>query len=79
MEAELVGPHSAASRGSLGALALGVVYGDIGTSPHYTLKTALDRGALPLILSLRARGLAWLDTVKGMVDFCGVIFTRSKP
>ena len=32
-------------RGSLGALAigaLGVVYGDIGTSPLYTLKTALD-------------------------------------
>jgi len=36
------GPH-----GSLGALAigaLGVVYGDIGTSPLYTLKTALDWG-----------------------------------
>ncbi len=34
-------------RGSLGTLALGalgVVYGDIGTSPLYTLKTALDWG-----------------------------------
>src|SRR6201996_9767556 len=33
--------------GSLGALmlgALGVVYGDIGTSPLYTLKTALEWG-----------------------------------
>jgi KUP system potassium uptake protein len=38
-------PH--APRGSLGALALGalgVVYGDIGTSPLYTLKTALEWG-----------------------------------
>jgi KUP system potassium uptake protein len=36
---------SASSHGRLGALmlgALGVVYGDIGTSPLYTLKTALD-------------------------------------
>jgi len=34
-------------RGSLGTLALGalgVVYGDIGTSPLYTMKTALDWG-----------------------------------
>jgi KUP system potassium uptake protein len=34
-----------APRGNLGALALGalgVVYGDIGTSPLYTFKTALD-------------------------------------
>ena len=41
-----------APKGSLGALmlgALGVVYGDIGTSPLYTLKTALDwaGGATP--------------------------------
>ncbi len=36
-----------APRGSLGTLALGalgVVYGDIGTSPLYTMKTALDWG-----------------------------------
>ena len=36
-------PH--APRGNLAALALGalgVVYGDIGTSPLYTFKTALD-------------------------------------
>jgi K+ transporter len=35
------------AHGSLGVLmlgALGVVYGDIGTSPLYTLKTALDWG-----------------------------------
>jgi KUP system potassium uptake protein len=38
---------SHAPRGSLGKLALGalgVVYGDIGTSPLYTMKTALDWG-----------------------------------
>lgn len=37
--------HTPAPRGSLGALALaalGVVYGDIGTSPLYTMKTALE-------------------------------------
>ena len=37
--------HTPAPRGSLGALALaalGVVYGDIGTSPLYAMKTALD-------------------------------------
>ena len=37
--------HSAPTRASLPALslaALGVVFGDIGTSPLYTLKTVLD-------------------------------------
>jgi KUP system potassium uptake protein len=37
--------RSTTPHGPLGALmlgALGVVYGDIGTSPLYTLKTALD-------------------------------------
>src|SRR5664279_530584 len=41
------GRSAHAARGSLGALALGalgVVYGDIGTSPLYTMKTALDWG-----------------------------------
>jgi KUP system potassium uptake protein len=40
-------PHPHAPRGSLAALslgALGVVYGDIGTSPLYTMKTALEWG-----------------------------------
>jgi KUP system potassium uptake protein len=36
--------HHAASTGALVLGALGVVYGDIGTSPLYTLKTALDWG-----------------------------------
>jgi len=45
---EIIGGHGAyASRRRLGALALGalgVVYGDIGTSPLYTMKTALEWG-----------------------------------
>ena len=50
-------------RGSLGTLALGalgVVYGDIGTSPLYTMKTALDwgGGATPEVaIKLKADGL----------------------
>jgi K+ transporter len=52
----IAGERSHAPRGSLGALALGalgVVYGDIGTSPLYTMKTALDwgGGATPECLS----------------------------
>src|SRR6516165_3415819 len=44
--------EAGATHGNLGALALGalgVVYGDLGTSPLYTLKTALDwaGGATP--------------------------------
>ncbi len=34
--------HSKASLAGLGLAALGVVFGDIGTSPLYTLKTVLD-------------------------------------
>jgi KUP system potassium uptake protein len=38
-------PHASMARGRLATMALGalgVVYGDIGTSPLYTMKTALD-------------------------------------
>src|SRR6202044_2618611 len=44
-EAALPNNHAEAPRGTLPALsltALGVVFGDIGTSPLYTLKTVLD-------------------------------------
>ena len=34
-------PASLASRSALGLSALGIVFGDIGTSPLYTLKTVL--------------------------------------
>ena len=40
-----VDPHASTARGRLATMALGalgVVYGDIGTSPLYTMKTALD-------------------------------------
>ena len=36
-------PHAPArSTAALGLAALGIVFGDIGTSPLYTLKTVLD-------------------------------------
>jgi KUP system potassium uptake protein len=48
----LIHERSARHPGSIAALgfaSLGVVFGDIGTSPLYTLKTVLDRtgGATP--------------------------------
>ena len=60
-EAPGAGPQSIGRLGLLGLAALGVVFGDIGTSPLYTLKTVLDYtgphpdpaatlGALSLIL-----------------------------
>ena len=52
--AAVVDREAGTPRSSLGALALGalgVVYGDLGTSPLYTLKTALDwaGGATPAV------------------------------
>ena len=43
-------PQSKPRLGLASLAALGVVFGDIGTSPLYTLKTVLDLGALSLIL-----------------------------
>jgi K+ transporter len=43
-------PLNAESLSALGLSALGVVFGDIGTSPLYTLKTVLSlTGALPTL------------------------------
>jgi KUP system potassium uptake protein len=43
-------PRSAASLSALGFSALGVVFGDIGTSPLYTLKTVLGlTGGTPTV------------------------------
>ena len=39
---ESIHGHSTSSLAALGLAALGIVFGDIGTSPLYTLKTALD-------------------------------------
>jgi len=41
-ESSTIHGHSKASLAGLGLAALGVVFGDIGTSPLYTLKTVLD-------------------------------------
>ena len=52
-------PQSLGQVAAVGLSALGIVYGDIGTSPLYTLKTVLgdaggqaDRGVLLGVLSL---------------------------
>ena len=61
VEATSAGPQTIGRLGIAGVAALGVVFGDIGTSPLYTLKTVLDYtgphpdpaatlGALSLIL-----------------------------
>ena len=42
-KAAAVHGHSTSSVPALGLAALGIVFGDIGTSPLYTLKTVLDR------------------------------------
>ena len=43
-------PVKAASLSALGLSALGVVFGDIGTSPLYTLKTVLGlTGGTPML------------------------------
>ena len=37
-------PHGAPRLGAITLTALGIVYGDIGTSPLYALKQAVDSG-----------------------------------
>jgi len=58
--AEMVAAESAPQHGALGPMAigaLGVVYGDIGTSPLYTFKTAIEWAggeATPTVAQLQA-------------------------
>ena len=70
-ESSTIHGHSKASLAGLGLAALGVVFGDIGTSPLYTLKTVLDfAGGKPDpatilgILSLVLWTLTIITTVK---------------
>ena len=50
-ELDAVHGHSKSSLPALGLAALGIVFGDIGTSPLYTLKTVLDlTGGTPYTL-----------------------------
>jgi KUP system potassium uptake protein len=65
-------------RGSFGALAvgaLGVVYGDIGTSPLYTLKTALDwgGGATPEVAIGMLSLIAWTLLITTSVKYVAVV------
>jgi KUP system potassium uptake protein len=67
-----------APRGSLGALALGalgVVYGDIGTSPLYTLKTALDwgGGATPEVAVGMLSLIVWTLLITTSIKYVAVV------
>jgi KUP system potassium uptake protein len=77
--AEIIGGRRLpASRGSLGALALGalgVVYGDIGTSPLYTLKTALDwgGGATPEVAVGMLSLIVWTLLITTSIKYVAVV------
>jgi len=69
---------SAAPQGKLGALmlgALGVVYGDIGTSPLYTLKTALDwaGGATPAVAVGMLSLIVWTLLITTSLKYVAVV------
>jgi KUP system potassium uptake protein len=70
--------RSHAPRGSLGALALGalgVVYGDIGTSPLYTMKTALDwgGGATPEVAVGMLSLIVWTLLITTSIKYVAVV------
>ncbi|HEY9213325.1 MAG TPA: potassium transporter Kup [Ancylobacter sp.] len=67
-----------APRGSLGPLALGalgVVYGDIGTSPLYTMKTALDwgGGATPEVAIGMLSLIVWTLLITTSIKYVAVV------
>jgi len=69
---------SAAPEGSLGGLmlgALGVVYGDIGTSPLYTLKTALEwaGGATPDVAIGMLSLIVWTLLITTSIKYVAVV------
>jgi KUP system potassium uptake protein len=69
---------SGAPEGSLRALmlgALGVVYGDIGTSPLYTLKTALDwaGGATPAVAVGMLSLIIWTLLITTSIKYVAVV------
>jgi hypothetical protein len=72
------GRSAHAARGSLGALALGalgVVYGDIGTSPLYTMKTALDwgGGATPEVAIGMLSLIVWTLLITTSIKYVAVV------
>ena len=69
---------TSATNGRLGALALGalgVVYGDIGTSPLYTLKTALDwaGGATPAVAIGMLSLIIWTLLITTSIKYVSVV------
>ena len=70
--------RSTAPHGPLGVLmlgALGVVYGDIGTSPLYTLKTALDwaGGATPATAIGMLSLIVWTLVITTSIKYVAVV------
>ncbi len=76
---EIVGDGAVeASRAGLGTLALGalgVVYGDIGTSPLYTMKTALDwgGGATPEVAVGMLSLIVWTLIITTSIKYVAVV------
>ena len=73
-----VADKSSLPSGSLGTMmlgALGVVYGDIGTSPLYTLKTALDwaGGATPAVAVGMLSLIIWTLLITTSIKYVAVV------
>src|SRR5271165_5173346 len=71
-------PPAGGVSGPLGALmlgALGVVYGDIGTSPLYTLKTALEwaGGATPAVALGMLSLIIWTLLITTSIKYVAVV------
>ena len=78
IEATIADGKSSAPAGGLGALmlgALGVVYGDIGTSPLYTLKTALEwaGGATPAVALGMLSLIIWTLLITTSIKYVAVV------
>src|SRR5271166_2879932 len=78
IEATIAAGKSGAPVGGLGALmlgALGVVYGDIGTSPLYTLKTALEwaGGATPAVALGMLSLIIWTLLITTSIKYVAVV------
>src|SRR5271163_3464929 len=78
IEATIADGKSSAPAGGLGALmlgALGVVYGDIGTSPLYTMKTALEwaGGATPAVALGMLSLIIWTLLITTSIKYVAVV------
>ena len=73
-QSDAIHGHSKASAVGLGLAALGIVFGDIGTSPLYTLKTVLDvagKADAPTVLGILSL-LVWTLIVIATVKYVTV-------